>query len=922
MGWLEDERKECGFKSNRQLAAHLLQHPGRPGELTLENLANNLGKLNRNDASWWLGSGEAWIPLLAEALQREADALKAKITEIVHPPAATPGGQERMVLFSWLEGLDLSADPLPPGIPWNPDLSRRGGPPRIWWTAGPGAGKSILGRWLELRHQWTYLRSPTWSAALRELPSSGRVYVELERAEAGAALPEDAPEELVLWVAAPFEPASPQGDENPRSKSVATHAAGWENLRVRSPTFWIDELLAWVERRVKPGGKYNAAEARDLVGRLPLEATFSTPGEVLDFLHLLDEVGAGAIQSEDKADRAALIRLWLRQALTRPAQVLTDARAALLRRDGAQILVELAQSRLRQGLPETLDLAAWEALMPVGRAPPVDTERLARLIDLRTAEALDEARSMVKPSASNLIGALQAVRALVQTGQERWGLRPAWLANLVQASAVDRLLAEGPEGVGALLLYGQSSSVAMDLLAARVAAGDLGLATACVSGLDRRSPERLAALNGAFRVIGHRAALGQDLPVELLCSAWEVQMGCVERQTSSLVRRPIISVAAASRDDLTDGDAWTRAALAISLGLFLRGHPVGESVYNPWIGLPACGQLQNEYTAALSEALKDTYMNSRGRTHASDIARACRRLGVQIVDHLGYLPQVRLLSHAAGPTLVARMAKGQDVPDVGPDLQEVINLPRGLLPFEEAAKQEQVSMDLVIAWLWSRWAKSPSGAPPLQWTSPVLDSPRLILQTEVLWRHLPSSLMTGDMLWLIGQRPVVLPWLPRPCWEAWVHGLLHSGDTQGGSEQMWGHVPEDLLLHALRDGGIPANQLRAHLQGWTRIPGALIDVLDELAPQPERPMRGGSNPVMELMFTGLSHQPEALMERAERWWRDPDAWPGVGKLLDRWLMIVIERRAPGWRRAFALLMEDRPASPGERDRPPTPRSRA
>ncbi len=923
MGWLIQAREEMDYTSDRKLAEHLLAQPGRPGELTLPNLANQLGKLDKGDAAWWLATGEPWLPLLAEALGFDVDELRGRIHRQVHPPDATEGGEERLVQLGWLRALDLAVEPLPPGLPWPLSPLLGADVRRVWWTAGPGAGKTLLGRWLALNLRWIFVSAPTWREALSRLPRSGRVYVELQQPSEEPCRPEDAPEGLDLWVAAPFRPGLPTAPTDDDGEDRQPAAPTWTEIHSPPLREWIDALLAWVEPRVKPGGRYDAEEVVALLRTLPLEELFESPGDLLELLALTDELGARALQDEDSFEAGKLIRLWLRLALSR-AEV--TPLASLLKRHGDGLLVDLVRERLRHGLPTSLSEAGWAALVPNEIAPELDREQLAALLDQATPDSLARARALVKPGAREVIAALKAVRALIRDPLGGWHIRPAWLANLAQGAAVEALCEEGPEGLGALLLYPPTSAQGLSALLERTAAGDLESVRACVRDVNRASPERLAALEGAFRVLGHRLLLGDSLPIELLAQAWAAQMEHIAERYLNFPPLPIIQVAQAERAALTGQGAWLRAALAISSRLQEQGEVPAAGPLNPWTGIPTNQNEREAYKQSLDRALSDTYADRRDEPQGHEIAWACARLGVELYDRLGPQTDVHLLLHAVAPTLLVRLARdgAQEIP--GGPLWEAMSLPRGLRPIEQACEAEGVPITVVLDWLWTVWSSpagtGPQGWPPFTWSSRDLKDPKLRAQIERLWRCLPDQAVTDAVIQHIGYRPVVWPWLPVCFWSAWVRARLERPHAWHTGEQLWDHVPLPLLMETLRTAPLPAHMLPAFGAGWRRAPAALLAMVDDLATEPERPLMGGTNLVLELIHTGLAHSSEALVELAERWWRAPQAHPGVGSGLKRWLLRAVEQRVPGWRRAFSLLIEDRPASPGDEERLPTPRSRA
>lgn len=178
---------------------------------------------------------------------------------------------------------------------------------------------------------------------------------------------------------------------------------------------------------------------------------------------------------------------------------------------------------------------------------------------------------------------------------------------------------------------------------------------------------------------------------------------------------------------------------------------------------------------------------------------------------------------------------------------------------------------------------------------------------ERLWKLAPADTLPETFYAQLTKIPEIWLWLDDAIWARW----LDVWSTQNGrwSERTnaFNVVPQSLALQAIRDGRVDGHCHHVRSILWTRMPLALLELIDELAllppnPPPKIPDSGG--PIAWLVYAAPAEHCAALVERARGWLAEPAKYPGVEGWVRRWLTRVIEQRASGWREAYALVDEN------------------
>lgn len=413
MGWLIERAKERQSKLTAPgtIAARAWK-PKLVGALSSrEALANRLRTLDRGKGLEWWGSTEG--KPYTEAV---AAVLKATPTEfLAWIDAARPARDDdarwfRFEVFPRLRPLDLDVEDPYPGVPatlWRGDGPR--GP--TWWHAPPGAGRTLVGRWLARRHGWSLATSTTDVVE--------RVFLE-----------HDAPDLPVLRQPGRLVVASP----HPMPESLG--ASGWEE--VRGEPGWERALLTWAQDRLLPGGHFDARLAVTALKAGRLSA--STPGALLEGLAELDALGVEVLS--DQAPAARALDAWVRAHAGRADRSVRPASRDWLREHGAWLLPRVELERLHRGLDVTPQHVV--ACMPALPAASPDAIREAR-----DAGDVDAALTLLRPEPADLVAAMSGLRWLLPAD---WGL-PSRVRRQVSCRAIELALDEGEDltVVGALL---------------------------------------------------------------------------------------------------------------------------------------------------------------------------------------------------------------------------------------------------------------------------------------------------------------------------------------------------------------------------------------------------------------------------------------------------------------------------------------
>lgn len=504
MGWLRDliTASELRTKSLGHLAAVTLDQADWPSDVEIQprSFAALLGKLDRGQELGWLAARAGVQLALARALGTEVDA----VTRGLRLADAEEQRSRRLLRLQDLgpaRPLDLWEEPLPPGLP---DLDTSATAPARWWLAPRGAGRTLVGRWLEARGRARYLAPEPGSWFDRDARSV--LYVELDETHASA--PPALRARPGLIVAAPFAPPVDAGFELVSPPELGT---------------FIDPLVAWASERLPADSKLVPERIGRFLGERVASGEATTFGAALGWLGLADEHGVRAFEGRS-AER--LVQRYVEERLLRAIDPKLS-HASWLRQHGFAALVGLVERTLvdserHPGAARSLD--EWLALVPrdLERTVDVDWVRLSlKNVDsgVRPSE-LERAARRLPPGAYRLVNALEQAGILRRLTDGRLKLGPAFVAEVVEQRALLALAARSPVEWGEALLRREVAPRLVEILLDRALSSGAALLEPVLDLGASDQPEHAVTFELALRIAGLTRLMGGDVSQELLDALW------------------------------------------------------------------------------------------------------------------------------------------------------------------------------------------------------------------------------------------------------------------------------------------------------------------------------------------------------------------------------------------------------------------
>ena len=462
MGWLEDLATGARFASLGKLARAAVEREDWPEEETrnprsIENLLRLVDQKQRK--------GQVWLDNRAEVKAVLADLLN------VSPESLDPGLLEqdgpadpRVELKELREArpIDLRKDKLYPGIPEEVlDPSQW---TRTWWLAYTGAGKTLVGKWLEARRLATFLRGDRLADVLPHVPGSGAVYIELrapDTTDAARWAADLAGNDVRVCVAAPFLPVPlpelvevaqerqewASLDEDERAEDEPEVAAGWEWVKTPPKDEWVEDLIRWVGERMKEGGGFDVDGALDIVGRKWFASWLATPGDYIGVCGVIEKFGAKRFLDGLEVDQVVTTFLESRMERTDLA-----GRGAWTPRDLWRLICGCVEGAIvHSGTEDTFTseqaLRQW---LPADALPPGDDAVLRSLVD-SPPTSMNEVAAVLRrarPTAEGAVRELLRLHLLEPVGEGSVVLRPTWLTLLAAQPAMQKLVEDPARGLG------------------------------------------------------------------------------------------------------------------------------------------------------------------------------------------------------------------------------------------------------------------------------------------------------------------------------------------------------------------------------------------------------------------------------------------------------------------------------------------
>jgi hypothetical protein len=585
MGWLRDlmQQAPTPVRSLGDLSRSALRSSDWPSDTKMQprSLAALLSKLDRDQELDWLGDRPGAQLALAKALGASLDDVRARVRR---RQEGAPGQVLRLRSLPAARAISLLEEPLFPGIPGEVlDPAGFGG---VYWVARSGAGRSLVGRWLEARGLARFVRAESWADARAQLPLHGAVFVELQAPSEPDLT--DVPPDVRLCIAAPVAPRAPQG---------------FRLVSSPEPESYLPALVAWVAERLPQDGRFEPERVLAWLRAEPLErGIVDGPGAALGLCGVADELGPRALaEGVDK-----LVRRYAQARFA--ASIDADAPyAAFFKKNGYGALVALVRRLLSE------DPLPWDAPRPRERWLSLVPEELQREADLdwlkmtlgsgpgalRSAD-LERAARKLPPGAFRVVRCFEQAGLLEAAGaDDTLKLAPRFLARTLLDEAVAALATASPIEWGTALLEGsaQSELEAHVLERARSTSG-----ASLEPLLETSAPDNLfyvGALELGFVAAGLAVLEGAELPGELRESLFDDQLELMLELPGELPVPRVLRGSEAERQQRHG--LWLLAALSLSeeLPKHARKHPL----LRPWRGQdvdPRFGELLDLVSAALS----------------------------------------------------------------------------------------------------------------------------------------------------------------------------------------------------------------------------------------------------------------------------------------------------------------------------------
>jgi hypothetical protein len=754
------------------------------------SLAALFSKLDRDQELDWLGDRPGAQVALAKALGAPLDDIRARVRR---RQAGAPGQVLRLRSLPAARALSLLEEPLFPGLP--PEVLEPASFGGLYWVAPSGAGRTLVGRWLEARGLARFIRAETWEQARAKLPALGAAYVELEA-------PESAPEPLFssslrLCIAAPLEP--PQGTP-------------FRVVRTPEPEFYLRDLVEWVAERLPQDERFDMARTLAWLSGEPLErGVIDTPGAALGLCGLADELGPRAL-TED------LDKLARRFAQARFATTLDPEtpHANFFRKNGYGALVALVRRLLSENA-EPWDAPrpreTWLSLVPEELQREADLDWLKLTLGTGSgalrATDLERAAKKLPPGAFRVIRCFEQAGflepALDGKGAERLKLGPRFLARTLLTEAIAALVDGSPIEWGTALLEG---SARRDVEAAVLERARVSSGASLEPLLETSEPQSLsyaAALELGFVSAGLALLEGAELSRELRQGLFEDQLELMLELDGELPLPRVLRGGAAERAERHG--LWLLAALSLSEDL--PAHARKHALLRPWRAAQLDARLPRMLDAI--EAVLDS-----------------PRLGQAAA--LGVFALVGRLRSSAGALAGVETPHPLEQPAV--IVEEVLH---GVLTWPTVAELGQAHSDLLVAatraaaltldvpWaevaraIWLAWDAAERPAEGADFLLPERDPEGLF------WAYIPHELLK-PLLLDARDKPMPLAHLREEPWQAIEEAVLEG--TLPVTPEMVVHAPDAILDSWLGRRGLQPFEGAALSALFERLPERLLRVLE------------------------------------------------------------------------------------------------
>jgi hypothetical protein len=847
-------------RSLDRLAALCLDRERWPESARMQHrsLGAIFGKLDRDENLEWLAGRPEVQTALAEVLGADPDAI---LSSLKPARGARPGRWVTWDAMPFARGLDLVEEDLFPGLP--DEVLHPGGWEKLIWLAPNGAGRSLVGQWLEERGLARHLPSPSLPD---ELPAARPLLLELGSAEGlDGALPSS---RLGTGVCVAL-PDSTGLDEGPLS------AAGWKVVRSKPVRELVEPVAKWARERLATSSRVDVVALAGMLDEAAARGVVQSAGDVLGLVGLTDALGFNAF--EFSALRA-LAREWFKRRVSEKLD--RDAPGTgWMRRAGFDALVALCKrvaTDARQPLFFPRSLEDWSDLMPAELRHGADLEwlkvALPRADPSLRATDLERASEKLPPGAFRILRTFERLGVLERTGGEELALRPHWLVRAAFEDALESLVAGPAFDWGEALLSPSMAPITAERILVRAREGGLvheELVDPDVVG----DPAYAAATEGALRATGVGVLLGTSPPGESLEALWDEQVRILLELPGALPLPRIDGLGSGATDHgawLFDRGIWYLATLAVSelLGAHEgRPHPT----LRPWQakappgGLPA---VLDCIAAALERAETPRELVGPALSLVGRLRALLGPLGKSGAAHR--LERAAIVADEAALGVLA----WESVVELGTDELALA----ALAPLCRSRKLDDFAFANAI---WNAFAAAQL---PLE-SAGVLLRPEL---ARIVLQHAPGPALVR-LAPLLANAPLPLP-ISEVQW-----GVLLGGDLAQAPLGLYGAAPASVLDAAVR-AAVRDGRPEALETLWRRFPVALSSRVVAA-------FRAGSADAA--LSRLLEHAPAAATPELVTALEDVDALlrapADALTALRRFLHTRVAQRAPGFRETYALF---------------------
>ncbi|WP_437905329.1 hypothetical protein WME95_44695 [Sorangium sp. So ce327] len=442
MTWQDELKRK--YRNPERAAAHFLPLWKRSDRIFATRVSEPMGLANKI-RDLMSGKNEGWWAKRTLLLELIAADLGYELAELLGGPLAL----KHALVFPEAPSLKpLGAQDEPcrlgrSGWLLHQAVAELGGPDtQRWLLAPPGAGKTLVLRYLKQRHdrEFSVVAAPTLEAATESVSSQLPLVVEIEvrddRSDP-AALQAFARRSTPTVIMAPFVPASSEtsnryfgpGQRRPPRSFLHGALPGWRIVEAELPAGWRERMIHWVDGRLEESAGDSKFDEQELLTWLaerdPDEVLIKTPG---DLLALCAEVHLHGV---DDADLREMAERWTSRVLAQPAAEASDARV-WCRRVGAETFRRLARARVMGSVPLDRGLTprAWEDVVPAASTPGSADGcgagvAVAHLRELGLLRGAEDGALQLYPRWVMAGHAIEGVRdALEAESVESWGRLP------------------------------------------------------------------------------------------------------------------------------------------------------------------------------------------------------------------------------------------------------------------------------------------------------------------------------------------------------------------------------------------------------------------------------------------------------------------------------------------------------------------